>query len=72
VYKSWRLQGAGKEGIPCAWAIGADGRKILLHMAPGNKELYQNQLYFLRDKATCCGERCFRDIQAHFSFVVFR
>ena len=49
VYESLRLQGAGKEGILCAWAICADGRKILLHLALGNKESYQNWLDFLRD-----------------------
>lgn len=49
VFESLRQQGGGKEGILCAWAICADGRKVLLHMALGNKESYQNWLDFLRD-----------------------
>lgn len=38
VFESLRRQGGGKEGVLCAWAICADGRKVLLHMALGNKE----------------------------------
>jgi putative transposase len=49
VFESLRRQGGGKEGILCAWGICADGRKVLLHMALGNKESYQNWLGFLRD-----------------------
>jgi transposase-like protein len=49
VYESLRRQGGGKEGILCAWAICGDGRKVLIHMALGNKESYQNWLDFLRD-----------------------
>lgn len=49
VFESLRQQGGGKEGILCAWAICADGRKLLLHMALGNKESYHNWLDFLRD-----------------------
>jgi putative transposase len=49
VFESLRRQGGGKEGILCAWAICANGRKVLLHMALGNKESYQNWLDFLRD-----------------------
>jgi putative transposase len=49
VYESLRHQGGGKEGLLCAWAIGADGSKVLLHLALGNKESYQNWLDFLRD-----------------------
>lgn len=49
VYESLRLQGASKEGILCAWAICADGRKVLLHLGLGNKESYANWLDFLRD-----------------------
>jgi transposase-like protein len=48
VYESLRRQGGGKEGILCAWAICADGRKVLIHLALGNKESYQNWLDFLR------------------------
>lgn len=38
VYESLRRYGA-KEGILAAWCITADGRKVLLHLAVGNKEL---------------------------------
>jgi transposase-like protein len=49
VYESLRQQGGGKEGILSAWAICADGRKFMLHLALGNKESYANWLEFLRD-----------------------
>lgn len=49
VYESLRRQGGGKEGVLCAWAICSDGRKVLLHLALGNKESYPNWLDFLRD-----------------------
>ena len=49
VYESLREQGGGKEGVLCAWAICADGRKVMLHLALGNKETYENWLEFLRD-----------------------
>jgi putative transposase len=49
VYESLRQQGGGKEGILSAWAICTDGRKVMLHLALGNKESYPNWLEFLRD-----------------------
>jgi len=49
VYESLRKQGGGKEGLLCAWAICADGRKVMLHLALGNKESYENWLEFLRN-----------------------
>ena len=49
VYESLRQQGGGKEGVLCAWAICANGRKVMLHLALGNKESYANWLEFLRD-----------------------
>jgi transposase-like protein len=49
VYESLRQQGGGKEGILSAWAICADGRKVMLHLALGNKESHPNWLEFLRD-----------------------
>lgn len=49
VFESLRRQGGGKEGLLCAWGICADGRKVLLHLALGNKESYANWLDFLRD-----------------------
>ena len=52
VYESLREQGAGQEGVLCAWAICANGRKTLLHLALGNKESYDNWLEFVRDLVT--------------------
>jgi putative transposase len=49
VYESLRQQGGGKEGVMCAWAICADGHKVMLHLALGHKESYANWLEFLRD-----------------------
>jgi putative transposase len=48
VYESLREQAGLKEGVLVAWAICNDGRKVLLHLALGNKESYQNWLDFLR------------------------
>jgi putative transposase len=49
VYESLREQAGLKEGVLVAWGIGSDGRKVLLHLALGNKESYENWLDFLRD-----------------------
>ena len=49
VYESLRRMGGGKEGLLCAWAICRDGRKVLLHLALGNKESYPAWRDFLRD-----------------------
>ena len=49
VYESLRQQGGGKDGILCGWAICADGRRVMLHLALGNKESYDNWLDFLRN-----------------------
>lgn len=49
VYESLREMGGGKEGVLCAWAISRDGRKVLLHLALGNKESYPAWQDFLRD-----------------------
>lgn len=49
VYESLRLQGGPKEALLCAWAICADGRRVLLHLALGNKESHADWLAFLRD-----------------------
>jgi putative transposase len=48
VYESLR-QGGLKEGLLAAWGVCTDGRKVLLHLALGNKESYPNWLDFLRD-----------------------
>jgi putative transposase len=49
VYESLREQGGLKEAILAAWGICTDGRKVLLHLALGNKESYESWLDFLRD-----------------------
>lgn len=38
VYEGMGYTGTRKEAILCAWAIISDGRKIMLHLALGNKE----------------------------------
>jgi len=48
LYESLRQQAGMKEGILCAWAILRDGRKVLLHLALGNKESYADWLECLR------------------------
>lgn len=49
VYESLRLNLGAKEAILCAWAILSNGRKILLHLALGNKESYDSWKDFFRD-----------------------
>ncbi len=49
VYESLREQAGLKEGILVAWGVCSDGHKVLLHLALGNKESYENWLNFLRD-----------------------
>jgi putative transposase len=49
IYESLRLQGGPAEALLCAWAILADGRKVLLHLTLGNKESYAAWLAMLRD-----------------------
>ena len=49
VYESLRRQGGGKEAVLCAWAICSDGRRVLLHLALGNQESYEDWREFLRD-----------------------
>ena len=48
VYESLRRHGA-KEGILCSWAITTEGRKVLLHLAVGNKESEACWTEFFRD-----------------------
>ena len=48
VYESLRRYGA-KEGVLAAWCITTDGRKVLLHLAVGNKESEECWVGFLRD-----------------------
>lgn len=49
LYEALRRHGRAKEGILCAWAILADGRKVLLHVALGNRESAEAWREFLRD-----------------------
>lgn len=49
VYESLRLQGGVKEALLCAWGICRDGRRVLLHLALGNKESHADWLDFLRE-----------------------
>lgn len=49
VFEALRRHTPVREGILCAWGILSDGRKVLLHMALGNKESHACWLDFLRD-----------------------
>jgi transposase-like protein len=49
LYESLRRQLSAQEAVLCAWGICADGHKVMLHMAVGNKESYSDWLDFLRD-----------------------
>jgi transposase-like protein len=49
VYESLRRQGNVKEALLCAWGICRDGRKVLLHLALGNKESASAWREFIRD-----------------------
>jgi transposase-like protein len=49
IYESLRRQGNVKEALLCAWGICRDGRKVLLHVALGNKESTVAWREFMRD-----------------------
>jgi transposase-like protein len=49
VYESLRREAGFKEGVLVAWAICRDRRKVLIHMALGNRESYNAWLGFIRD-----------------------
>jgi putative transposase len=49
IYESLRRQGGPKEALLCAWGILADGRRVPLALALGNRESYAGWLEFLRD-----------------------
>ena len=49
VYESLRRLGNKKEALLCAWGICRDGRKVLLHLALGNKESTSAWRAFVRD-----------------------
>jgi transposase-like protein len=48
VYEGLRQWGCS-QGLLCAWAICADGRKVMLHLALGSRESYETCLAFIRD-----------------------
>lgn len=48
VYEGLRQWGCS-QGLLCAWAICRDGRKVMLHLALGSRESYDNCLAFIRD-----------------------
>lgn len=52
LYESLRARYHVKEAVLCAWAITRAGEKVLLHLASGHKESYENWLDFLRDMVT--------------------
>jgi transposase-like protein len=49
VYESLRRIGNVKEALLCAWGICRDGRKVMLHLALGNKESTTAWRDFVRD-----------------------
>ena len=48
VYEGLRSWGCS-QGLLCAWGICREGRKVLLHLALGSRESYENCLEFIRD-----------------------
>jgi putative transposase len=48
VYEGLRQWGSS-QGLLCAWAICRDGRKVMLHLALGSRESYDDCLAFIRD-----------------------
>lgn len=44
IWHTLRAQGRKREAVLCAWGILSDGRKMLLHMALGNKESEEDWL----------------------------
>jgi len=49
IYETLRQQGGVQEALLCAWGMLHDGRKVLLHLALGQKERYACWLDFLRN-----------------------
>jgi putative transposase len=49
VFAPLRFAGRSREGVLCAWSIGADGRKVLLHLGLGNTQSYESWRDLLRD-----------------------
>ncbi len=49
IYERLRMSYGVSEAVLCAWGITRDGEKVLLHVALGNRESYDDWLAFLRD-----------------------
>lgn len=49
IYEALRLRAGIKEAVLCAWGVLRDGRKVLLHMALGNKESFDAWLEMMRN-----------------------
>ncbi len=49
LYEPLRVHGVSREAVLCAWAITAEGQKVLLSLALGNRESYEAWRGFLRD-----------------------
>jgi len=49
IYERLRMEYGVNEAILCAWGITREGEKVLLHLALGNRESYEDWLEFLRD-----------------------
>ena len=49
IYETLRARFGITEAVLCAWGISRNGQKVLLHLALGNKESYEDWLSFLRD-----------------------
>jgi putative transposase len=48
IWHTLRAQGQKREAVLCAWGILSDGRKVLLHLALGNKESEEDWLAMVR------------------------
>lgn len=49
IWHALRAHGRQREAVLCAWGILTDGRKVLLHMALGNKESEEHWLGMVRN-----------------------
>jgi putative transposase len=49
IWHTLRARGKQREAVLCAWGILSDGRKVLLHLALGNKESEEDWLAMVRN-----------------------
>jgi len=49
IWHTLRAKGQKREAVLCAWGILSDGRKVLLHMALGNRESEEDWLAMVRN-----------------------